>query len=536
MPTRVHPRRRARPGALWAAVLASLAAACHNLPGLSAPPDASALSTDASVDALAGSGSGTGAGDGTGTTASSPSEQETQVPLTVSGLVNSLTLVVDNLQQVSISPPAPTVLTVGAGPNFTIGVQTQPRGQTCEVTPAAGSVQAASKGGVAITCQTALQLHNNHAASHVIGQQNLTANASPSPPTAGSLNAPSGKVAASPGWLWVSDSGNNRLLGFQLPLPAAAGPAAGLVWGSAATGSPPMVTGQSLDLPVSVAYDSNSDRLAVPDFTDNRVLIFQPPPTQPGQSPNMALGQGGSFNSSQNACTRSGLSGPSSAIAAAGALVVTDLWNNRLLIWGQIPSLGSAPADIVWGAQPPGSFTACTGQTSAAQPCNLSMPKEAYWDGQWLYVADQNYNRVLVWDGVPGSATTPPTFVLGELNLYDQPGGNADYRLTQPQSVVADSNTIWVADTFNHRVVAYSRSEVESTRSVGGGNSRQIRALYVIGQATIDSDNEQNPNSPNQGSTPGPNTLNQPSGVAIVGTQLVVTDQGNNRILFFDSD
>lgn len=103
------------------------------------------------------------------------------------------------------------------------------------------------------------------------------------------LCGPAGLAFESQGDLWVSDSGNNRVLEF-LP-PFTSGMAASLVIGQPdATGRNPQPTAaNSLNDPSDLTFDASGD-LIVADVLNNRILIFLPPFSN-GMSASVVLGQ-----------------------------------------------------------------------------------------------------------------------------------------------------------------------------------------------------------------------------------------------------
>jgi hypothetical protein len=95
--------------------------------------------------------------------------------------------------------------------------------------------------------------------------------------------------------------------------------------------------------------------------------------------------------------------------------------------------------------------------------------------------------------------------------------GSADNTLSKPNDVLVVGNKVLIADRFNHRVLIYN--------NIPAGNNAS--ADVVVGQANMSGFN------PNQGGTPDANTLSEPIGLYSNGTNLIVTDCGNNRVLIY---
>jgi hypothetical protein len=109
----------------------------------------------------------------------------------------------------------------------------------------------------------------------VLGQPNFTSNAAPNPPSATSLNKPSGIAVDFDGTLFVADTGNNRVIVYTYTTGMAASAVLGQPdFTSAAAPNPP--TAASLNNPQGITLD-NRGNLVVADRNNNRVLGFEPP-------------------------------------------------------------------------------------------------------------------------------------------------------------------------------------------------------------------------------------------------------------------
>lgn len=117
-------------------------------------------------------------------------------------------------------------------------------------------------------------------ATAVLGQLNFTASAAAT--TQAGLSGPRGIAINSAGRLWVSDSGNNRVLWYDNASAQANGSAANGVLGHASfTASASGLSSQQLNTPLGVSQDA-SGHLWIADSGNARVLRFsalQAPPT-----------------------------------------------------------------------------------------------------------------------------------------------------------------------------------------------------------------------------------------------------------------
>ncbi len=165
-------------------------------------------------------------------------------------------------------------------------------------------------------------------ASLVIGQVDFTSQGFAT--TDSGLQSPSMIAFDASGYLWVTDTDNNRVLEFKPPFTN--GMPAILVIGqtdfvSNGAAAPP--TASSLNFPWGVAFDSAGD-LWIGDINNNRVLEFKPPFTN-GMNATLVLGQA-TFTTSAGGITQNGFGGPSGiAFDSSGNLYVVDYGNNRTL-------------------------------------------------------------------------------------------------------------------------------------------------------------------------------------------------------------
>ena len=122
-------------------------------------------------------------------------------------------------------------------------------------------------------------LSNGPTANQVLGQVNYT-DAAPAT-AANRLRLPTGIAIDAAGRLWVADTSNHRILRFDNP--------SGLANGSDASGALGQnepdtrfydlggISAQSLHYPTSIAYDPASDSLLIADYGNHRVLIHADP-------------------------------------------------------------------------------------------------------------------------------------------------------------------------------------------------------------------------------------------------------------------
>ncbi len=166
------------------------------------------------------------------------------------------------------------------------------------------------------------------------------------------------------------------------------------------------------------------------------------------------------------------------------------------------PSEG--PFDLFQGAQiGPGS---ALGQLDT--PTGIAISN----DGKTVYVVDSGNQRIQRFadDGTfigVWSSETDPRLGLGYSTETEQ--GASDI-------IVSDDGLVYVADTWNHRVLVLD----------GGG--QVVRELGAPGELT-DIENSPDP-------SPEPGLFFGPRSVAVAGGEIYVTDTGNERVQVFSSD
>jgi hypothetical protein len=203
------------------------------------------------------------------------------------------------------------------------------------------------------------------------------------------------------GWLWVTDTGNRRVLGWpELPL---AGQPAAVVLGqddgqANAENRGGAVSPRSFRWPHAIA--ATDDWLLVADAGNHRVLGWRHP-VEADRDADLVLGQR-DFHSNRE--WPYGQQGPRALRFPYGIstqreqVAVADTANNRVLIWRRIAADGQTagqPADWVLGQA---DFNG-NGENrwQAVRHDTLCWPYGICWHGQWLAIADSGNNRVMIW-------------------------------------------------------------------------------------------------------------------------------------------
>lgn len=296
----------------------------------------------------------------------------------------------------------------------------------------------------------------------ILGQpdavQHAANNDTGSLPSARTLSSPAG-VSLANGTLAVSDTGNNRVLIWNLPVGAgiATYAPANTVIGQPNASSSTLGTDPTMATLAEPSGLALADQiLYLADTGLNRVLIYSNP-FKDGASYGVLLG-----DTSTKPLSASTLSRPSAVTVHDGKLLVTDRGNQRVLIWNTLPGTSSQPADVVIG-QP--DSTRIVSSWSAAL---LTAPSGILVDGSRLFIADVMQNRILYWKTVPvqsggtslgGFAQGNADGVIGQAdpfsNLPNTPAlaEHPVERLSYPGGIVAVGKRLIIADTLNNRIV-----------------------------------------------------------------------------------
>jgi DNA-binding beta-propeller fold protein YncE len=407
-------------------------------------------------------------------------------------------------------------LVLGQKTFTTDGIATERRmhvPQGVAVDPASGAVFVAdTQNNRVLRFAAAAALTNGAAADAVFGQPDFTSRAAAA--GAQGMSWPFGVALDNAGRLWVADTYNGRVLRFDNAVSKPSGAAADGVLGKPDFTSPSgTVSERSMVGPWSVAVDADG-RLWVADSNNQRVLRFDNAAAKPnGAAADGVLGQPDFFTREAAPTTARSLYAPRGvAVDADGRLWVADTANHRVLRFDNAASKpNGAAADGVLG-QP--SFT--VQPETFLSVVRLSSPVGVSVDaGGRLWVADDGSNQVLRFDAAAGKPNGAPADGLL--------GGTGDSTSAQTlrgaSGVAVDAGgRLWVADTWNHRVLRFDNAAAKPDSAPADG---------LLGNRSFSS------------SMPlfGPDALNNPGGVAVdpATRKVFVADTLNNRVLRFAS-
>lgn len=153
-------------------------------------------------------------------------------------------------------------------------------------------------------------------------------------------------------------------------------------------------------------------------------------------------------------------------------LFIADALNNRVIVHDLDASnqIVDETADAVLGQADFVSATAATTQSGMNNPHGVAFDV----DTEYLYVADSNNYRVLVFDVATITNGEAAIHVIGQPDFVSSTDGLSQTQFSYPEEVVIDSanNRLFVADFTNSRVMVFDVSAV----------SNGMSAQFVIGQ------------------------------------------------------
>ena len=255
------------------------------------------------------------------------------------------------------------------------------------------------------------------------------------------------------------------------------------------------------------------------DYGYNRVLGYNSIPTSNGASANFVLGQT-SFTGSTNGTAMNQMAGPTNAVAYNGDLYVDEYGGNRIDVYHPAPTAANSAPNMVSPMAISYTLTN-TGCGGFSAPANVVVVAGK------LIVADDGHSRILIWNTIPTSSTTPPDVVLGQTSCTGGTVSNQSLAapsattLSYPGGVWSDGTRLVVLDSLNNRILIWNTFPTSNDQA----------ANLVLGQPTFAA------STGNQGgAAPTAATLYDPwGGVWSNGLQLFVTDENNNRTLIWNS-
>lgn len=237
------------------------------------------------------------------------------------------------------------------------------------------------------------------------------------------------------------------------------------VLGQPGFGSSLATVGQDkIAYPGGIAIDPTTGKIFVSDTGNNRILRF-PANAPTGSAAEAVIGQA---DYTSNSANRSGtpdsntLNSPTGLfIDSNGNLFVADTGNNRVLVYFSVSSIAEfgGQADLVLGQSSFTTDTATVSSTGMNRPLYVCVLRTLTTTHLW--VSDSQNKRVIRFDN-PYSLNNgdPATAVLGQPHLAT--GGTVPTGADSIQSprglAVSADGTLWVADSAAHRILRFDNA------------------------------------------------------------------------------
>ena len=367
-----------------------------------------------------------------------------------------------------------------------------------------------------VTYNGAASKANGANADVVIGQADFVSAVNPASPTASSVNYPEFLVVDNAkNQLWLADEYNNRIVRFDFTPKAAVGVLGQTDLVSNANG----LSASKVYTPKGIAIDPTTGKLFVADYDNRRVLRWSSVDKMTnGAAAEAVLGQPDFVTNSSGTSSTKMARPYGITVDAAGRLWVSDLSNNRVLRFDNASTIASgAAANGVLGQA---DFTTATANTGGISASTMSGPIGVFVDKAGrLWVAERDNKRVLRFDNAAAKEKgDAANGVLGEPDFATNAGGLSASLITRGYGITGDtSGRIWVSDRDNNRVLRFDAAATKANGAVADG---------VIGQPDFVTNTIGRTQS----------RISGPRGVFIdPAGKLYVTDEGNNRVMIFDS-
>lgn len=256
--------------------------------------------------------------------------------------------------------------------------------------------------------------------------------------------------------LIVSDAGNNRVLIWNAPFTTYK-PADVVIGQTDFYSNDPGCSPTQMNIPSGV-FVSPDGKLFITDMYNNRVLVYNSIPTSNGAKANIVLGQQDMYSNSPGNEANQMYAPTFIAVSLDGKLIISDPGNSgensRVLIFNSVPTENGASADVVIGQSDFGISSSGCSQTNMFYQFGVTVSPSGE-----LAIGEFGNNRVLIYNKIPDTNGAPADFVLGQPDFLSNTGFNGgvnEKSMLRPYGINFDLNgRLYVNGRDMHRVMIY---------------------------------------------------------------------------------
>ena len=337
-------------------------------------------------------------------------------------------------------------------------------------------------------------------AVNVLGQSSFTSSTAATTQAGLSIaaSAPAGQSSLVGQYLYVPDTNNHRIMVWDVNSITDGENAAYVLGQSDFTSSAaPAPTPSSLNTPLGLDLDTSNNRLFVADQSNARVLVFDVSSISNGKNAVNVLGKP-DFTTGGSSTTQSGMGAVKDTAydSKNNRLFASDRGNHRIIVFDVASITDGESAVNVLGQANFTSGSANRGGTAAQN--SLNFPTGLAYADPYLYVADTDNNRVLVFDVDSITDGENAAYVLGQPNFTTTSCGTTAAKMCQPWgglTVDTFAKKLYTVDLNNNRVLIFDITTITSSEN----------AVNVLGQSSFTSSTAATTQS----------GMNAPSGVSL---------------------
>lgn len=342
---------------------------------------------------------------------------------------------------------------------------------------------------------------------------------------------PYGNTVINDGALWVADYANSSVYKFNA-LPESSGAEPDETINSISTLNNGGVY-YTIEFEGPQAPFVYNGQLIITDTNQSAVAIFDGIPKEGEDNRGIILGLPG-----KGTCSSEALLYPEATIVAGGKLLIADGSNNRVLIWNTVPTQSHTEPDLVLGQNSFDTCKERDDnqdgrRDSVTSARTLNHPSGIWSDGEKLAVLSEG--RVLLWNTFPQENFASADVVLGQETMVEaldyEVETNAQTLLPY-EGIASNGQQLFIANSERNRVLIWDTWPTENFQQadqlLGQSNFTLDAANDLNQDGTGNDDLGEFPNR-------ATNVFSYPAGLSLADDNLIVSDFENRRVLIFKS-